>query len=221
MATFIVAYRQNGPYTGSQPGVKALSGDLDLEQQGQTRLNTVLDLIGQNVQVTFQGDQQPTVLETPFPDIPGAMNLYLPILMDYVAVNASPVIPGRININQAPRAVLEGIPGMRLDAVDAILANRNEDPAARDPIHRHETWILGDGTVTLNEMKDLIKFLNAGGCVYRAQVIGYFDGGGPSVRLEAVLDASEQPPRMRFYRDLSHLGRGFALDTLGTESPDF
>jgi hypothetical protein len=42
--------------------------------------------------------------------------------------------------------VLEGIPGMRLDAVDAILANRNEDPVARDPIHRHETWILGDGT---------------------------------------------------------------------------
>ena len=40
------------------------------------------------------------------------MSAYLPQLMDHVTVNPSPVIPGRVNINQAPRAVLQGIPEM-------------------------------------------------------------------------------------------------------------
>ncbi len=220
-ATFIVAFRQNGPYSGTKSGENFTGGDLDLSEDGEHTLNNVLDLIGEDVEVTFDGQQDSTILETPFSDSPMAMVGYLPTLMDYVAVNASPVIPGRINVNEAPRAVLEGIPGMTLDAVDAIMSDRNEDPEMRDPSHRHETWILGTGLVTLDEMKELIRFLNAGGAVYRVQVIGYFDKGGPAVRLETVLDATESPPRMRFYRDLSHLGRGYALETLGLAPPGF
>lgn len=212
-ATFIVAYRQNGPYAGTELAVKA-SGELDFTIEGKQKLKTVLDLIGQNTRVQFQG-QKPTALQTPFPDLPGATKLYLPILMDYCAVNQTPVIPGRININQAPRTVLAGIPGLSVEAVDRIIAERQPDPLNRDSSHRHETWILDEGIVTLEEMKSLIPFACAGGSVFRAQVIGYFDRGGPAVRIETVLDATKQPAQMLLYRDLSHLGRGYALGVLG------
>ena len=213
-ATFIVAYRQNGPYNGDGEPVNA-AGTLDFEQKPKTTFKTVLDLIGQNTQVKFQSDDKATILQTPFSDTPGATKLYLPILMDHCTVNPSELIPGRININQAPRIVLLGIPGLSQEAVDNIVAQRQPDPINRDESHRHETWILDDGYVTLEEMKSLMPFVGAGGCVHRAQVVGYFDRGGPAVRIETVLDASQQPAAILFYRDLSHLGRGYALGTLG------
>jgi hypothetical protein len=123
-------------------------------------------------------------------------------------------------------------------------------------------------------MKALQPFITTGGSVYRGQIVGYFDDGGPSHRVEVVVDASPlnannaitltspnsqsttdptttstdptststdstsgtgtssgstaqsttstQPvigvPRILFWRDISHLGRGFSLDTLGAGS---
>jgi len=214
-ATFIVAFRQNGPYTGNQPGKAALDGELDLEKKGSHKLSSVLDLIGPNARAKSKGAEQETILETPFSNEPGQIDSYLSTLMDNVTVNPSPVIPGRININQASRTVLACIPDMDDETVDAIISERQENPTEMDPRRRHETWIFSEGIVTLEEMKKLMPFVTGGGSVYRAQVIGYFDRGGPAVRIEAVLDATEQPARIVFYRDLSHLGRGYTLETLG------
>lgn len=168
-----------------------------------------------------EGSEEEALLESPFPDVPGVMSLYLPVLMDHVAVYTQPVLAGRVNINQAPRAVLAGIPGMTPEALEAIAAERVPNPTEADPSRRHETWILAEGIVTLEEMKQLIPFVTCGGSVYRAQVVGYFDRGGPAVRLEAVLDATTSPARIRMLRDLSHLGRGYAVETLGVEAPEW
>jgi len=219
-ATFIVAYRQNGPYTGSKRGEMTASGRLDLSVPGKVPLSTVIDLIGPRVRVKFKGEEQPTVLETPFPNVPGMMNSYLPVLMDYVTINASPVIPGRININQASRTVLSGIPGMSEETIDAIMSQRQENPVEAQPHRRHETWILSEGIVTLEEMKALMPFVTGGGSVFRAQWVGYFERGGPPARIEAVLDATIRPARVISWRDISHLGRGYALETLGTEAAE-
>ena len=216
-ATFIVAYRQSGPYTGTEAGALGATGQLDLSKTGRVKLDTVLDLIGPRVKVKFKGDDEDTILETPFPELPGVMNAYLPIMMDYLTVNPSPIIPGRINLNQATRTVLAGIPGMTDEVLEEVLSRRQKDPVDRLPARRHETWILGEGIVTLEEMKGLIPFVCGGGCVFRAQWIGYFDEEGPSVRVEAILDATARPARVLFWRDMSHLGRGYPLETLGIE----
>jgi len=55
--------------------------------------------------------------------------------------------------------------------------------------------------------------------VYRAQVIGYYDDGRAASRLEVVLDATQQPASVLLWRDISHLGRGYSLETLGAASP--
>jgi len=158
------------------------------------------------------------ILESPFRNTPGTMGSFLPKLLDNCTTDTRSVIPGRININQAPRVVLAGIPEMPPDAVEQILAQREPNPTGAEESRRHATWILDAGIVTLEQMKALLPYVTGGGSVYRAQIVGYFDGGGPSARIEALLDTTQQPPTVMFWRDLSHLGRGHTLDVLGTES---
>lgn len=214
--TFIIAYRQNGEYSGSESGENYSSGELDLTKPGDTKFNQVLDLIGKKVEIQFEGDDEPTVLTSPFRDDLVAMATYLPTLMDGVTVVNGNTIPGRININHAPRDILAGIPGMTDEIVEQIMASRADQAAAEDTPNRDsETWLMTEGVVTLTEMRALMPFICTGGDVYRAQVVGYYENGRASARVEVVLDATQQPPRILLWRDISHLGRGFSLESLG------
>ncbi len=215
--TFIIAYRQNGPYTGTNQAQTGVTGELDLTKKGNTKVAQLLDLIGAKVQVTFVGDRQATVIDSPFPNEIGAMHLYLPGLMDKVTINEATTIPGRININQASATILKGIPGMTPDMVSEILSRRELEPEEEELNKKHETWIMAEGIVTLEEMRLLMPYVCGGGDVYRAQVVGYFQGGQAASRAEVIFDASTPATRVLFWRDTSHLGRGFALETLGVE----
>ena len=190
---------------------------MDLTQPGKTPLTQVLDLIGKKVQVKFKGAEKATVLKSPFAEDLVSMSTYMSQLMDQVTI-ADAVIPGRININQASRDVLAGIPGMTDEIVEQIVGQRTPDPGTDAPNMAHETWLLTEGLVTLDEMRTLMPFVCAGGSVYRAQVIGYYDDGRAASRLEVVLDATQQPTRVLLWRDISHLGRGYSLETLGMGS---
>jgi hypothetical protein len=145
------------------------------------------------------------------------MAIGFPLLMDNVTVNPATTIPGRININQASASVLSGIPGINEEIVSTILSSREYDSGGDRPNHNHETWLLVEGIVTLAEMKQLMPFVTGSGDVYRAQVVGYFQGGEASSRAEAVFDATTTTPRLLFWRDISHLGRGYAVETLGVD----
>lgn len=223
---FIIAYRQNGPYRGTNPssGTSAPAPDFTQEgsTSGSTQLSQVLDLVGAKVQVidTVSGldsdDEVRRVIDSPFPD--ALHGLYLPELMDLCTTNAAPVIPGRININQAPATILAGIPGMNEDILAEILSRRTPEPTDSDAGRRSETWLLAEGIVTLDEMKAMMPYINAGGSVFRAQVIGYFDRDGPAARIEAVVDATTDSPRIVFWRDISHLGPGYPTELLGIEA---
>lgn len=217
---FILAYRLYGPFTGNTQGQNAQGQSaagvqLDLSQPPRGTLSQVLDLVGKKVQVTSNGQQ--IVLNSPFDSGPVAMGLYLPQLMENCTANEGTSIPGRININQAPRELLLGIPGMTEEIVNEIVSRRSEEVATDDQNRMFETWLLAEAIVTIDEMRTLMPFINAGGDVFRAQVVGYFQGGGPSARVETVFDATGSTPRVLFWRDLSHLGRGYALETLGVD----
>lgn len=214
-AVFIVAYRQNGEYTGSEAGEAFSSGELDMSQEGKTKFTQVLDLIGKKVQVKFKGAEEAKILQSPFAEDLVSMGTYLSDLVEQVTVVTAEVIPGRINVNQASRDVLAGIPGMTDEVVEQIVGQRNPDPGADGTEMNHETWLLTQGLVTLDEMRSLSPFVCANGSVYRAQVIGYYDDGRSACRLEVVLDATQQPASVLLWRDISHLGRGYSLETLG------
>jgi type II secretory pathway component PulK len=231
-------------------GRDAASITIDFTQPGRQKLTTILDLIGVSTEIanTPQGGQSNqgesgegegrggsggggggrggqnrnsrTIVRGVFPDEPGAMQRYLTKLMDNLAVNAAPSIPGRININQAPRRLLSGVPGLTPTAVDQILGDRDVTLGQQRPEQVHETWLLTSGIVELDEMKKLMPLVTTGGNVYRAQVVGFFDEEGPADRLEVVIDATQSPPIVRRRWELKELGPGYSREVLGVPVAD-
>ena len=187
---------------------------MDLNQEPKREISQVLDLIGKQVTVTSEGKNE--VLRCPFEE--DKIITYITTLMDGVTAVESPFIPGRININQAPRSILMGIPGMNEDIVEQIITQRQLEPAPDDPSQQHETWLMTSLIVTLNEMKQLIPFITTRGDVHRAQIVGYYEDGGATSRAEVIFDATGEIPRIVFWRDISHLGKGYSIDFLGFSS---
>ena len=160
-------------------------------------------------------DGDGAVVNAAFADDSAAMQSYLKKLMDNLTVIDAPTIPGRLNINQAHRRLLTGIPGLNATQIDQIIANRDVTLGRQRPEQRDETWLLTDGIVDLDEMKRLMAFVTTGGSVYRAQVVGFFDAEGPADRLEVVIDATQSPPIVRRRWELRELGPGYSLEVLG------
>jgi hypothetical protein len=190
-------------------------GGIDLSKGGQTQIKSLWELIGSRCDVTVNGVQ--TTLDSPWPADAGSLPSVLPTLVDALSTTSDEFIEGRININQARREVLIGLPNMTETLADAIVAGQQIDPEAYSA--RATTgWLFTDGLVDIWGMREFDRYLTARGDVYRAQILGFFDGGGPVSRLEVVVDATKSPPRITFHRDLNDLGRGYTRAQL--LSPD-
>ena len=239
-ANYIIAYRQGGPAgqggaldnTPQDPDIPLEVSDqlgslpsdqektaaeitIDFTQPGANQIASVLDLIGGQARVVEQDQVSgETLVESPFASSPGAIGTYVTDLMDALTTTDSQILPGRVNINQAPRPVLEGIPGMPPQAVEAILANRDPTAGTTRPDRTSAVWLLSEGYVDLEAMRTMEPYVCGLGSVYRGQVVGYFDSGGPYNRLEVVIDASRVPPPIVMRRDLTPLGLGHSAQLL-------
>ena len=218
-AAFIVGYRQNGEYSGSdQPGATPTSG-IDFKAEGSRKLDSILDLVGIKTQVTMSGDnREPVILAPILEENSGSLEQELPVLLDTVTLVDAETISGRININQAARAVLLTIPELSAETADQIIANRISDPQEADEDQTCPMWPLTRGVVDVETMKSIERYVCTGGNIYRAQVVGYFDGGGPAARIEVVFDATQSPAAILSWKDISHLGRGYPLEMLGIDT---
>jgi DNA uptake protein ComE-like DNA-binding protein len=217
-ATYICAYRQ-GSVASSTQQVQSISGrQLDLTKPGNAKLASPLDMVGAKVQVTFKGEQSATIIDSPFSSTPSALAGYLPKLLEYTTIVPAPTVPGRINVNQASPTVLMTIPKLDAQTIDRIVNTRAVDPSQLNTDRQYPTWLYAEGLVDLNTMKQIMPYVTSSGRVYRAQVVVFFDRPGPTSRIEAVVDATSPIPRLLFWRDLSHLGRGFGPSLLGAVS---
>ncbi len=217
VATFIIGYRQNGPYDGTEELQPLEETALpDFTRPSRATFSTVLDLIDARVRMQVEGAEEPVVVGPLWSTSqPGILRVALPLIMANLTATPSQVIPGRININLAPPSILYGIPGLDASVADAIIDFRPTDPInLDDEQYRYETWLLADGLVTLDEMKALMPFITCGGNVFKGQVVGYLGSGIPAVRHEVMIDATVRPARVLFWRDMSQLGRGFDADVL-------
>lgn len=183
--------------------------EIDFEAPAAVAVNDLLELVAVTVRVVEAGQLQPALVDSPWQEGDGSLASGLADLMDKLSTTGSPSIAGRVNINQAPRSVLAGIPGMPPAAVEAILANRDPAAGATRPERRHATWLLAEGYLRLEEMRAISPYVTGQGAVFRAQVVGGYEAGGPVRRLEVVLDTTKLPPRVLSRRDLSALGAGF------------
>ncbi len=103
------------------------------------------------------------------------MASFVPIIMDKLTTLDNPILPGRININEAPREILMGIPGFTAEIVDRLIEAREEQNDSEN--RKFETWPMVEGILTVDQMRIVAPLLTGGGDVYRAQVVGYYEQG--------------------------------------------
>lgn len=235
LANFIVAYRiygsgsssgsggaskggggsskggSSGGTSGSGAGGQRLSRNMIDFQRGRPRaIGSLYELIDTSVSIPSTDPRQPAKsYPSPLNDR-GAQRQLLPLLLDMTTTVRDAELPGRININTAPRDVLAALPGLTGADVNNIV-NRRPSGDSTDTVYQTPAWLLTEASLPLNTLRTLERYVTARSQVYRIQVVGHFDAGGPTARVEAVIDTNNGRPRILFYRDLTELGRGFNL----------
>jgi DNA uptake protein ComE-like DNA-binding protein len=211
----------NGNQGNNQSPVEVSPGSLTLnfETQGGNQLNTPLDLIAVRVQIPGENNQPPKIVNSPWMDNTADYRELLK-LYDVITPGRARRVAGRVNINRATRPVLRSIPGLPAAAIGKIVARREVEPDMASSDQRHSLWLLIEGIVTLDEMRQLDRYITTGGDAFSGQTIGFFDAGPSVVRGEFIVDRSGATPRLRAWRDLSTLGRGFTTVQLGVDAAE-
>jgi hypothetical protein len=191
-------------------GGSITKGGMDLSQGASAEITSIYYLI--DAEVTGEIDGKEQTLKSPWTSDSSSLRENLPMLFEALGTTTEPYIEGRININQARPEVLAGIPEMTPEALDAIVTQTAAGETGELSEDRATTgWLLIEGIIDLPTLRKLDPYLTARGDVYRAQVLGHFDIGGPVSRIEAVIDATVIPPKVISRRDMSALGPAFPL----------
>lgn len=121
-------------------------------------LSQVLDLVDATIEVDLNGEQ--TIYSSPFTSDPAAMAIYMPVLMDKLTTVDGTSIPGRISVNDCPKAILLGIPSMTEEIVDAIVEARAEQSDSEN--RKFESWLVVEGHITIDQMRTLAPLITGG-----------------------------------------------------------
>jgi DNA uptake protein ComE-like DNA-binding protein len=196
-------------------GTVTRGDNIDLSKGGKFNVESLWSLIGTKAKV--KGSAVP--LTSPWSDDVSSISTVLPELLEKLTTTKDEYLEGRININQARREVLLGLPTMTEDLVNQIVAAQHLDSSGQpsiDTLKQHNTtaWLFAENVIDKAGMISLDPYITAHGDVYRVQVLGFFDGGGPVARLEAMIDSTQLPPRVIAQRDLNELGRGYSRSQL-------
>lgn len=193
--------------------VTAVTTTLGSSPTNKKQPKSVLDF--RNVRVTLPKPmdappETPTLYyDSPLND-PAKLAQYLPILLDKTSASGDVEMIPRVNVNTATREVLTALPNMPAEAVETILAARdNQSPT--DVATLTGAWVVTTNAVPADTFKSLEKYITGRTMVYRLQAIGYFGQGGPVARVEAVVDINQGAPRFLYFRDMTELDspRGF------------
>ncbi len=219
----VVVEHGGGAWRRPEPPVRPLLPEAGCSfrcrlQTGSHTFTSIYQLVGGTVTATVNGKRN-TSLRSPFSSSQSQIASYLPNMLDQLSLSDDLFLKGRINVNTAPVQILLGIPNMTEQMATQIVAAQASGSSslttnAQSP-HATNAWMVSEGICSATTMQSLDPYLTARGDVYRVQTVGFFDEGGPVVRLEAVVDAAIQPPRILNLRDLSELGRGFTPQQLG------
>jgi type II secretory pathway component PulK len=193
--------------------------DLTKAASKGNKLSSLFDLVNAQVSIQSVDPTNPkktitTIYASPLND-PTQLADQLPKLFSGATLVDGPEIPARVNVNTAPMAVLTALPGLSESDVQNIMTTRPQ-LSSSDVANQNFSsvaWLLTDAQLSVTTLRNLEKYITTRTQVYRVQSVGYFDGKGPAVRLEAVIDTNAGRPRIIAWRDLSELGKGWNENT--------
>ena len=150
----------------TKSGGTVTRGGIDLSKGGSTKGNieSLWQLIGTKISVKINGTTE--TRKSPWLDDAGSITTVLPELLDKLTTTKEEYLEGRININQARREILLGLPTMTEEIVNAIVAAQRLDSNGQpslDTIKQHTTaaWLYAEGIVDIPGMMNLDPYITA------------------------------------------------------------
>jgi len=128
--------------------------------------------------------------------------------MDRLTVANEAVLPGLINVNTAPLAVLRTIPGIKEEEAQAIFGKRKQVSGEEKMT---TAWLVSTGVLTPKKFAKISNLITARSIQYAVDVIGFADHVGTFRRVQAVVEMRGQLAQIRYYRDISALGVGYPV----------
>ncbi len=134
----------------------------------------------------------------------------LPILMDRFTTRPPEKreVRGLININTAPRLVLQCLSGLSGEQIDAILEVRDtlgaEDRATT-------AWLVSSEVLDLATYDEIAHLITSRGQQFMIESIGYADHIGTVTRLQVIVDMVGPIAQTIYYRDLTKLGGHYPI----------
>ena len=196
---------------GQDQGTVTRAG-MDLADGPQFEIGSFYDLMER--EVTIEVDGAETTLTSPFTPAELAS-----VWLDRLTTFDTKELRGRLNVNSARLPALLGVPGMTEQLAASIDGDRMIGPSGEvrtEQFQQKRTtyWLYERGLTDLATLRRLDRYVTVRGGFYRVRSVGFFASGGPAARVEAVLDGRSVPARVLELRDLSHLGRGYAVSEL-------
>lgn len=135
---------------------------------------------------------------------------HLPLLMDRLSTRRPTErrIPGLINVNTAPRQVLECLGELNGEQIQSILALREtlDAESLSTP-----AWLVTGGAVDVETFDKIAANLTSRGQQFSIESLGYGDHIGMVTRLQVVVDMVGPIAQTMYYRDLSYLGGSYPI----------
>jgi len=130
-------------------------------------------------------------------------------IADQLTTSGGQNVVGMVNVNTAPRQVLLCLPGLDESDVDALVARRQASGTDLTSV----AWVAG----VLSREKALAvgPLITTRSYQFSADIVAVSGNGRGFRRYQAVVDATASPPRVLYWKDLTHAGWPLAPETLG------
>jgi type II secretory pathway component PulK len=140
----------------------------------------------------------------------------LPAIMDYLTtgyhLNSDGFVYGRININTAPKTVLQTIGWLTDTEIEAILSTRSRlDSATKKNI----AWLVTQEVLTTEKFKEVACLFTARSYQFMMDALGYRSADSTQARIQALMELRLPRVQYIYWRDLSSFGRAYNIDEFG------
>lgn len=141
-------------------------------------------------------------------DLPEMLPKIMDLLTTGYHVHDDGFIYGRININTAPRTVLQTIGKLTGDDIDRILEVRGR---LDEETRKTTAWLVTQEVMDIEKFKDVAYLFTTRSYQFTVEALGYCDYDGARARMQAVVELRLPRVQYVYVRDLTALGISYDL----------
>jgi DNA uptake protein ComE-like DNA-binding protein len=123
-------------------------------------------------------------------------------IADKLTTSSATTLPGLVNVNTASKEVLMCLPGLEEKDVDALISYRTTNSTSDDL--NTTAWV----TEVLDQTKavGIGRYITVHSNQYSADIVALSGNGRAYKRYKAVIDTQKSPPRVIYWREITHFG---------------